>query len=123
MTQSTADIHQAAALHPAASWAIRAAFTPEQVDCTTAVVLKILDNKCKMLPGEKFAVMAIYDVVRHLAAPLFDGTVHAAINAARLQPEPTALEAIHPLRVYAEAAIPKPVMKDYKAFLRDGLFG
>ena len=76
-----------------------------------------------MLPGEKLAVMAIYDVVRHLAAPLFDGTVHAAISVARLQPDPTALEAIHPLRVYAEAAIPKPVMKHYKAFLRDGLFG
>jgi len=25
--------------------------------------------------------------------------------------------------VHAEAAIPKPVMKRYKAFLRDGLFG
>ena len=129
MTQSTTDDHQAAALHPAAplhpaaQWAIRAAFTSEQVDCTTAVVLKILDNKCKMLPGEKLAVMAVYDVVRHLGAPLFDSTVHAAISAARLQPEPTALEAIHPLRVYAEAAIPKPVMKHYKAFLRDGLFG
>ena len=113
----------ATSLHPAACWAIQAGFTPEQVDCTTAVVLKILDNKCKMLPGEKLAVMAIYDVVRHLAAPLFDGAVHAAINAARLQPDSAALEAIHPLRVYAEAAIPKPVMKHYKAFLRDGLFG
>ncbi|MDP1924884.1 MAG: hypothetical protein Q8K57_08890 [Thiobacillus sp.] len=123
MTQSAIDDHQAAALHPAALWAIRAAFTSEQVDCTTAVVLKILDNKCKMLPGEKLAVMAIYDVVRHLSAPMFDGTAHAAISVARLQPDPTVLEAIHPLRVYAEAAIPKPVMKHYKAFLRDGLFG
>ena len=116
-------IHPAAQLHPAAQWAVLAGFTPEQVDCTTAVVLKILDNKCKMLPGEKLAVMAIYDAVRHLAAPLFDRAVHDAISAARLQPDPTALDAIHPLRVHAEAAIPKPVMKHYKAFLREGLFG
>lgn len=110
-------------LHPAAQWAIQSDFTPDQVDCTTAVVLKILDNKCKMLPGEKLAVMAIYDVVRHLAAPLFDSTVHDAIHAARQQPGTQTLEAIHPLRVHAEAAIPKPVMKRYKTFLRDGLFG
>ncbi len=112
-----------AELHPAAHWAIQAGFTPEQVDCTTAVLLKILDNKCKMLPGEKLAVMAIYDVVRHLAAPLFDTAVHDAIRAARQQPDTVTLAAIHPLRVHAEATIPKPVMKRYKAFLREGLFG
>ncbi|MBU1222793.1 MAG: hypothetical protein KKA22_06490 [Gammaproteobacteria bacterium] len=110
-------------LHPAAHWAIQAAFTPEQIDCTTAVVLKILDNKCKMLPGEKLAVMAVYDAVRHLASPLFDSAVHAAIRAARQEPGTQTLDAIHPLRVHAEAAIPKPVMKQYKAFLREGLFG
>jgi hypothetical protein len=110
-------------LHPAAHWALLVGFNAEQADCTTAVVLKILDNKCKMLPGEKRAVMAIYDVVHHLASPLFDSAVHDAISAARQQPDPGTLDAIHPLRVRAEAAIPKPVMKQYKAFLRDGLFG
>ena len=86
-------------------------------------MLKILDNKCKMLPGEKLAVMAIYDIVRHLAAPRFDRTVHDAIHAARQEPGNATLGAIHALRVHAEAAIPKPVMKRYKAFLREGLFG
>ena len=109
--------------HPVAQWAILVGFNPEQADCTTAVVLKILDNKCKMLPGEKLAVMAIYDAVRHLSSPLFDNAVHGAISAARLQSDPWTLDAIHLLRVYAEAAIPKQVMKQYKAFLRDGLFG
>ena len=109
--------------HPAALWALEAGFNPEQVDCTTTVVLKILDNKCKMLPGEKLAVMAIYDAVKHAAAPLFDNAVHDAISAVRLQPAPAVLDTIHQLRVQAEAAIPKPVMKRYKAFLRDGLFG
>lgn len=44
--------------HPAAQWAVLVGFTPEQANCTTVVVLKILDNKCKMLPDEKQAVMA-----------------------------------------------------------------
>jgi hypothetical protein len=109
--------------HPAARWALDVGFTPEQVDCTTTVVLKILDNKCKMLPGEKAAVMAIYDAVRHYPAPLFTGAVHDTISAARLDPTAALLDTIHELRVHAEAVIPKPVMKRYKAFLRDGLFG
>lgn len=110
-------------LHPAADWAIQTGFTTEQVDCTTTVVLKILDGKCKMLPGEKQAVMAIYDAIRHLGAPLFDHTVHDTIRAARENPDSGTLAAIHHLRVHAEATIPKPVMKHYKAFLREGLFG
>lgn len=118
-----ADAVDDAALHPAAHWATQAGFSAEQVDCTTAVVLKILDGKCKMLPGEKLAVMAIYDVVRHLAAPLFESAVHDAIRAARQAPGNATPGAIHALRVHAEAAIPKPVMKRYKAFLREGLFG
>jgi hypothetical protein len=109
--------------HPAAQWAVEVGFNPAQVDCTTTVVLKILDNKCKMLPGEKAAVMAIYDAIRHFPAPLFDHAVHDAISAARLHPTPAALDTIHQLRVHAEAVIPKPVMKSYKAFLREGLFG
>jgi hypothetical protein len=109
--------------HPAAQWALETGFNSDQVDCTTTVVLKILDNKCKMIPGEKAAVMAIYDVVRHLPAPLFDNAVHETIRAARLTPTPEVMDAIHQLRVHAEEAIPKPVMKKYKAFLRDGLFG
>lgn len=110
-------------VHPAAEWALDAGFNPEQVDCTTAVVLKILDKKCKMSLGEMAAVMAIYDAVRQLPAPLFDSAVHDAIGAARQQTTPAVLETIHQFRVHAEAVIPKPVMKSYKAFLRDGLFG
>lgn len=109
--------------HPAAEWAIEAGFNPEQVDCTTTVVLKILDNKCKMLPGEMAAVLAIYDALRNRPAPLLGSAVHEAIHAARFQPTVQAREIIHQLRVQAEAAIPKLVMKRYKAFLRDGLFG
>ncbi len=94
-----------------------------EVDCTTAVVLKILDNKCKMLPGEKAAVLAIYDAVKLRPADLFDSTVHDAIFDARHRPVAQTAQAIHQLRLAAEACISRPVMKHYKALLRDGLFG
>lgn len=109
-------------LHPAAEWAMETTFSPVDVDCTTAVVLKILDNKCKMLPGEKLAVQAVYDAVRHLPAELFGGEVHSVIDQARRAPAVVA-DQVHRLRVDAEARIPKPVMKTYKAKLREGLFG
>jgi hypothetical protein len=109
--------------HPAAQWAMEAGFTPEQIDCTTAVVLKILDDKCKMLPGEKAAILAIYDVLRGAPGGLFDDAVHEAIGVMRLHPTADVAASIRQFRIQAEAAIPKPVMKCYKAFLRDGLFG
>ena len=109
--------------HPAAEWAIETGFNAEQVDCTTAVVLKILDNKCKMSPGEMAAILAIYDVVHQMYPPMLGTEVHEAIRALRTEATDKARASIHRLRVQAEAEIPKPVMKNYKAFLRDGLFG
>jgi hypothetical protein len=109
--------------HPAAEWAIENGFNAEQVDCTTAVVLKILDNKCKMSPGEMAAILAIYDVVHLTYPPMLGTEVHEAIRALRTAATDEARASIHRLRVQAEAEIPKPVMKNYKSFLRDGLFG
>lgn len=110
-------------LHPAAEWASEQAFDAAEVDCTTTVVLKILDGKCKMLPGEKNAVFAIYDVVRAWPGELFDEEVHRIIGRARTKPGPDVLRRIHEFRLHAESNIPKVVMKKYKAMLRDGLFG
>ncbi|MFH2134746.1 MAG: hypothetical protein ABII81_06140 [Pseudomonadota bacterium] len=109
--------------HPAAEWALETGFDAVQVDCTTAVVLKILDGKCKMSAGEMAAILAIYDVVHDMFPPMLGDAVHEAIRALRTQDSDAAREHVHHLRVQAEAQIPKPVMKSYKAFLRDGLFG
>lgn len=110
--------------HPVVEWAIQTEFSPSQVDCTTAVALKILDNKCKMLLGEKAAVMAVYDVVKGYPAEFFDEEVHSIIAHARNQvSNEIIMQQIHTLRVASEKNIPKPVMKKYKTFLRDGLFG
>lgn len=113
--------------HPAALWARGRAFTPEQLDCTTAVVLKILDGKCKMGAGEKRAVTAVYQELYSRPESqqhLFDSSSHQLIAQALEGMDSSALrEAIHALRLQAEVDIPKPVMKAYKAVLADGLFG
>ncbi|MBU1447776.1 MAG: hypothetical protein KKF58_05645 [Gammaproteobacteria bacterium] len=109
--------------HPAAEWALETGFDAVQVDCTTAVVLKILDGKCKMSAGEMTAILTIYDVVHDMFPSMLGDAVHEAIRALRTQDSDAARERIHHLRVQAEAEIPKPVMKSYKAFLHDGLFG
>lgn len=110
-------------LHPAAEWALEQTFDPSAVDCTITVVLKILDGKCKMLPGEKAAIMAIYDVIQQEPGVLFEQEAHVTIEKARQTVDKEIMDSIHELRLYAEANIPKPVMKKYKAMLRDGLFG
>jgi hypothetical protein len=117
------DEQEKSSQHPAAEWAKETAFDAMEVDCTTTVVLKILDNKCKMLPGEKVAVMAVYDVIKGRHANLFSDDTHEVITAARNEPNYEVLETIHELRLFAEANIAKPVMKAYKAKLRYGLFG
>ena len=109
--------------HPAAQWAEAQDFSSTDVDCTTTVVLKILDGKCKMLPGEKVAIMEIYDVIRSGSGVLFDATSHQIIDQARHQFSKEVQQIIHNLRLLAEKHIPKPVMKKYKAMLREGLFG
>jgi hypothetical protein len=108
--------------HPATEWARQTSFDATQVDCTIAVVLKILDNKCKMHAGEKAAVMLVYDVVKDNPGKLFEKEIHDLIKRTLLGDDSTR-ERIHELRLYAEANIPKPVMKAYKAVLREGLFG
>lgn len=109
--------------HPAARWAQQQCFTPDQIDCTIAVVLKILDGKCKMIDGEKRAILAIYDVLPSTDGGRFDAEVHRHIGIARDPGSPPNPDLIHQLRIRAEELIPKPIMKRYKAFLREGLFG
>ena len=88
--------------HPAVEWARATEFSGTHVDCTTTVALKILDGKCKMLPGEKTAVLAVYDVVKHLPGKIFRHADYETIALAR-NPEASGvvMERIHQLRVYA----------------------
>ena len=111
--------------HPAVEWALNTSFSSLDIDCTTIVALKILDGKCKMLSGEKDAVLAIYDVVKQMQGELFSQHDHNIIKKARCTEtqDKEVMKKIRALRLYAETHISKPVMKAYKAKLRDGLFG
>jgi hypothetical protein len=83
-------------------------------------MLKILDGKCKMDAEKQDALMAIYDVLQPLAGRIFDNTTHQQIALARSGEEYATV--IHELRLVAEALIPKPVMKGYKAMLQREIF-
>lgn len=109
--------------HPAAVWAEDAPLDPLQVDCVTAVMLKILDHKCKMSPEEQIALMAIYSVVKDRESLFFDETIHQAIQNSLHALHGDTGELIHQLRLQAEAIIPKPVMKHFKRYLRESLYG
>jgi hypothetical protein len=108
--------------HPAAIWAETAPLDPLQIDCVTAVMLKILDNKCKMLPEQQMAMIAIYSVVRERRGVLFEPSIHQQIDEALKADSAISNQQIHELRLYAERVIPKPVMKHFKSYLRDSLY-
>jgi hypothetical protein len=109
--------------HPAAIWAQTASLDPIQIDCVTAVMLKILDNKCKMLPEQQMALMAVYSVVKERKGLLLDASIHQEIDKAIQSNSQISIERIHELRLVAEATIPKQVMKHFKQYFRDSLYG
>ena len=44
-----------------AGWVLAHPLSPGDVDCATAVMLKILDGKCKMSPADKRQMSALYE--------------------------------------------------------------
>jgi hypothetical protein len=99
-------------------WAQNWKAEPIHIDCTTTVMLKILDGKCKMNSEEKQVIAVIYDVVKDQPGTLLDNSVHDLIAVARRQPDEKILEDVYEQRLYAEQMISRPVMKAYKAMLR-----
>lgn len=110
-----------APVHPAARWATDTRFEPGQLDCVTAIMLKILDAKCHMGEAEKNALAAVYDVVKDRPGLALGTDIHGLIAAARHHPDGAIAGQIHAQRVHAEAVIPKPVMKGFKQWLRQSL--
>ncbi|ALG68831.1 hypothetical protein [Beggiatoa leptomitoformis] len=107
--------------HPAALWAKTSTFEPIHIDCTTAIMLKILDSKCKMGIEEQTALTAIYDVIKDQQGELLDARLHPLIASARQQITTEILQDVHEQRIHAEEVIPKPVMKAFKQRLREAL--
>lgn len=94
-----------------------------EVDCSTTVMLKILDGKCKMSATDKVVMATLYDAVKHLPGDIFDSDMHAFIDHARNNLNETLKLDIYEKRVLAETMLSRPVMKAFKARIRtQGLF-
>ncbi len=105
-------------------WAADNALAPIEVDCATAVMLKIIDGKCKMSEAEKQIMAQLYDAVKARSGLHLSEDIHCLIAASRqVASEATKLH-IYEKRVLAETMISRPAMKGFKARLREaGLFG
>ena len=105
------------------TWLTRNPLTPEQVDCATAVMLKILDGKCKMNAAEKPIMRALYHAVKQQPGRRLSDDLHRTIAAAEQSCNDEFRERIYEQRVLAETIISRPVMKAFKRQIRDqGLF-
>lgn len=104
-------------------WAAAHPLSPAHVDCATAVMLKILDGKCKMDAAEKRVMAQLYDAVKARESLLLGGEEHALIARALAGADSELRERIYERRVLAETMISRPVMKGFKALIREqGLF-
>jgi len=107
-----------------ADWASAHLTDPLDVDCTTTVMLKILDGKCKMGPRDKDVIPLLYDALRGRPGRLLGEDMHMLIARARAGEREALVAEIYEHRVLAETAISRPVMKGYKARLREaGVLG
>ncbi|MGZ4978135.1 MAG: hypothetical protein ACXV8O_13355, partial [Methylobacter sp.] len=91
---------------------------PIHVDCATTVMLKILDGKCKMRTEEKRVMELLYDEVKTQPGHLLGATIHHLIAQARAHLDDQMKNIIYEKRLLAETAISRPVMKGFKAMIR-----
>ncbi len=104
-------------------WVQAHPLSPSQVDCATAVMLKILDGKCKMNAQEKRVMALLYRAVAGQPGERLGGDSKALIDRAGTNPDPALREVIYEQRVLAETVISRPVMKAFKRVIREqGLF-
>lgn len=104
-------------------WVQTHALTASDIDCITTVILKILDGKCKMGSIEKSVMVQLYDVVQHRQGERFGGDYHRLIASARQAAGEELRNHIYEQRLLAETMLSRPVMKAFKAMLREqGLF-
>jgi hypothetical protein len=101
-----------------AHWVLAHPLAPIHVDCAITVMLKILDGKCKMRTAEKQVMEMLYDEVKTHPGILLDTAIHLLIEQARKHPDETMKNIIYEKRLLAETAISRPVMKDFKAMIR-----
>jgi len=107
-----------------AAWVQAHPLVPAEVDCAIAVMLKILDGKCRMDEEEKRVMALLYDAVREQCGQLLGDDMHGLIAQATQAADEVLRAFIYEKRVLAETMISRPVMKAFKARIRqEGLFG
>jgi hypothetical protein len=98
--------------------------SPIHVDCAVTVMLKILDGKCKMRGAEKQVMELLYDEVKNQPGQLLDPALQSLITKARENLDDAMKNNIYEKRLLAETTLSRPVMKGFKAMIRqEGLLG
>ncbi|MEA1917384.1 MAG: hypothetical protein U9N42_07615 [Campylobacterota bacterium] len=99
-------------------WAKTYEFSEEELQYSTILALKILDNKCKMDYDNYNLFMSVYDGILDKSSTPFNKKVHQIIVLARADDPIKAgaiyKEAIGELRVKMMENMNKPTMKAYK---------
>ncbi len=103
----------------ATRWAEDRLIDPVYVDCTTTVMLKILDGKCKMNGEDKAVIPLIYAVAKMRPGRLMGAEYHTLIEQAQAGMDEAMTMFVYEKRLLAETMISRPVMKAYKAWLRE----
>lgn len=106
------------------AWAESAKLSPVELDCVTAIQLKVIDGKCKMSPEGKTMMSRIYAVTKSRPGRLLGEDIHRLIAEAGHDTGEAMKMRVYEQRLYAETMIGRPTMKAFKAMLRaEGLIG
>ena len=104
-------------------WVREHPLSPSDVDCATTVMLKIIDGKCKMGALDKVVMAHLYDALKDRPGQRFGDEFHHLIAVARGDTSEASRNFVYEKRVLAETTISRPVMKAFKAMIRQqGLF-
>jgi len=101
-----------------ARWLATVTLGPSDIDCANAVMLKILDGKCKMPAEEKRVMTELYRQLRAHPGRKLDPGLHQLVEEAGECPDDAMRNRIYEHRVIAETVIARPVMKAFKAMIR-----
>lgn len=108
---------------PVALWLASHPLTAIQVDCVITVMLKIMDGKCKMKSEDKIVMTRLYEQLHGRPGELLGNDIHQLIRAACGNLDEAMKNIIYEKRLLAETMISRPVMKGFKAMIREqGLF-
>lgn len=105
-------------LIPAEEWLKSHSLSPKEIDCVIALMLKILDGKCKMNEQDKKLAAELYRECSTDKGEHLGDEMHALIASAGETPSEEMIDQIYETRVLAETMISRPVMKAFKARLR-----